>query len=503
MKKQFKKVDWPLVMLPVVGAVVVSLIFAIYPASSHHLLSFIRGFLNRQFSFFYVLMALFFLCSTIYVAFSRYGRIKLGAPDDKPMYSNLHWGVLVFTSTMSADIIFYSLCEWMMYAQEPFIQKKPDVLEWSLTYSLFHWGPIVWSFYIMLAVTFAYMLFVTKNKRQKFSEACRPLLGHRVDGIIGKVIDLVAIFALIAATATTFSMSMPLLATTVGKLIGVRNVKTLSLLLIIVVVIIYLIASVMGMKVMTRLSLVCYVFFIGLMAYVLFCGGSLSFIINSGVQASGNLIQNFVGMATTTRSNGFTQNWTIYYWSYWIVWCVATPFFIGSISKGRTIKDVVARGYAWGLGGTYLSFIVLSNFGISRQIGHLVNAVHDLQMGMTYSQVILKIMQTLPEYRIALVLLTLSMVGLYSTVFDSITMVISKYSYRNIKVSEEPSKLMRGTWAIIFILLPFSLLISNSSMYYIQSVAIIAAFPTAIVMVLIVVSFYRDAHKYVEEHPIR
>lgn len=492
MKKQFKRVDWLLVLLPIIGAVVISLIFVTYPVSSHRLLSSIRGFLNQQFSFFYILVALFFLCSSIYVAFSRYGRTKLGAPDDKPMYSNLHWGILTFTSTMSADIIFYSLCEWMMYAQEPFIQKKPDVLEWSLTYSLFHWGPVVWSFYIMLAVAFAYMLFVTKNKRQRFSEACRPLFGHYVDGIVGKLIDLVAIFALIAATATTFSMSMPLLATAVGKLFGVRNVKALSLLLLIVVVIIYLSTSVMGMKVMTRLSLICYIFFISLMVYVLLCGGSLSFIINSGIQASGNLVQNFAGMVTTTHSNGFTQNWTIYYWSYWIVWCVATPFFIGSISKGRTIKDVVVRGYAWGLGGTYLSFIVLSNFGISRQISHLVNATHDLQTGMTYSQVILKIMETLPEYRIALILLAMAMVGLYSTVFDSITMVIAKYSYRNLEVSEEPSKLMRGAWAIIFMLLPLSLLIGNSSMYNIQSVAIIAAFPTAIVMVLIVVSFYKE-----------
>lgn len=495
MKKEAKKVDWPLVLLPVLGVFGLSMLFMAYPTSSRRVLSNLRGIINQQFTFFYILFALFFLISSLYVAFFRYGKIKLGDANDRPAYSNLHWGIMVFTSTMSADIIFYSLCEWMMYAQEPFIRSKGNVFEWSLTYSLFHWGPIVWSFYIMLAVSFAYMLFVTKNKRQKFSEACRPLLGRHIDGIAGKLIDLIAVFALIAATATTFSMSIPLLATVVGKLFNFTNVKMLAIALIIVVVTIYLIASVIGMKAITRLSTLCYTFFIGLMLYVLLFGGTFNFIVDSGIQSTGNLIQNFIGMATTTQSHGFTQHWTVYYWSYWIVWCVATPFFIGSISRGRTIKDVVLRGYAWGLGGTYLSFIVLSNFGISRQIDHLVNVMRSLRDGATYSQVILKMIETLPQYRLALILLSLAMIGLYSTVFDSITTVISKYSYRSLEINEEPSKLLRGTWAIIFMVLPLSLLINDSSMFNIQSVAIIAAFPTAIVMILIVVSFYMSVRK--------
>lgn len=492
---KFKKIDWPLIVLPITGVIVVSLIFAFSPLQSHRDLTSIRDFLDNNFSFFYILVAIFFLCSTIYAAFSRYGKIKLGNLNDKPQYSNLHWGILVFTSTMSADIIFYSLCEWMMYAQEPFIKQKHDIFEWSLTYSLFHWGPIVWSFYIMLAVAFAYMLFVTKNKRQKFSEACRPLFGDNIDGIVGKLIDLIAIFALIAATASTFSMSMPLLATAVGKLVGINNIRKLSLILLIVVVLIYLTVSVIGMRAITRLSLICYAFFIGLIIYILLFSGSMNFILGSGIQATGNLVQNFVGMATTINSKGFTQDWTIYYWSYWIVWCVATPFFIGSISRGRTIKDVVLRGYTWGLGGTYLSFIVLSNFGISRQIHHLVNAIGDIQSGRAYSQVIMRIIETLPQYKIAVILLALSMIGLYSTVFDSITMVISKYSYRSLSVEKEPSKLIRGMWAIVFVMLPFALLVSNSSIYNIQSVAIIAAFPTAIIMILIVISFYKESQK--------
>ena len=399
--KKYKQIDWSLVTIPIIVVFGLSFLLERFPKNSQLILESIRSFLNNQLSFLYILVGLFFFISTLYAAFSRIGRIKLGYSTDNPEYSNLRWGVMIFTSTMSADIIFYALCEWLMYSSEPFIKQKGTTMEWSLTYSLFHWGPIAWSFYLMLAVAFAYMLYVTKNKRQKFSEACRPLLDKYTDGIAGKLIDLIAIFALIAGTATTFSMSMPLLSQTVGVLFGIRQVKQLSIILICVVVSIYLIASVIGMKAISRLSTICYVFFIGLLLYVLLFSGSFSYIVDAGVQAVGNLTQNFIGMATTTHSHGFTQNWTIYYWSYWIVWCVATPFFIGSISRGRTIKDVVLRGYTWGLGGTFCAFVVLSSFGMSRQVQGLVNATQLISDGKNYAQVAIKLMETLPQYRIA------------------------------------------------------------------------------------------------------
>lgn len=493
--KKYKQIDWSLVTIPIIVVFGLSFLLERFPKNSQLILESIRSFLNNQLSFLYILVGLFFFISTLYAAFSRIGRIKLGDSTDNPEYSNLRWGVMIFTSTMSADIIFYALCEWLMYSSEPFIKQKGATMEWSLTYSLFHWGPIAWSFYLMLAVAFAYMLYVTKNKRQKFSEACRPLLDKYTDGIAGKLIDLIAIFALIAGTATTFSMSMPLLSQTVGVLFGIRQVKQLSIILICVVVSIYLIASVIGMKAISRLSTICYVFFIGLLLYVLLFSGSFSYIVDAGVQAVGNLTQNFIGMATTTHSHGFTQNWTIYYWSYWIVWCVATPFFIGSISRGRTIKDVVLRGYTWGLGGTFCAFVVLSSFGMSRQVQGLVNATQLISDGKNYAQVAIKLMETLPQYRIALILLALAMIGLYSTVFDSITMVISKYSYKHLSIEEEPSKTIRGFWAIVFMVLPMALLISNSNMDNIQSVAIIAALPTMIVMIMIVVGFYKESRR--------
>ncbi|PWT68021.1 carnitine transporter, partial [Limosilactobacillus reuteri] len=210
LKEKLKLIDWQLLIIPVVCIFILSTFFIVRPIQSQIMLEHIRSFLGIHLNFYYILIAAVFFLGSIYLAFSKYGKVRLGT--GKPEYSPIKWGMMIFTSTMSADIIFYSLCEWMMYANEPYIQQKSgNQLEWSLTYSLFHWGPIAWSFYILLAAAFGYMLYITKNHKQKFSEACRPVLGTKTDGVLGKIIDLIAIFSLIAATATTFSMSMPLL----------------------------------------------------------------------------------------------------------------------------------------------------------------------------------------------------------------------------------------------------------------------------------------------------
>ena len=130
---------------------------------------------------------------------------------------------MIFTSTMAADILFYSLCEWALYANEPQIEAMGGIQKWASTYPLFHWGPTAWSFYIVLAVAFGFMLHVRGREKQKFSEACRPLLGNRVDGWLGKAIDLIAVLALLAGTATTFSMATPLLSAALGEVFNNRK----------------------------------------------------------------------------------------------------------------------------------------------------------------------------------------------------------------------------------------------------------------------------------------
>ena len=125
------------------------------------------------------------------------------------------------------------------------------------------------------------------------------------------------------------------------------------------------------MKGIQKLAASCVYLFFTLLAYVLLFGGEARYIIETGFSSIGNLVQNFIGLSTYTdpqRTTSFPQTWTMFYWAYWMVWCVAAPFFIGTISRGRTIRQTILGGYVFGLGGTFVSFIILGNYSLGLQV---------------------------------------------------------------------------------------------------------------------------------------
>lgn len=496
-----ERIDWISMIVPLVVVIGLCVIFLFHPEASTNVLVKVREVLSDRLGIYYGMIGVGSFLVSLYIAFSKLGNIRLGN-EEKPQYSAFTWGMMIFTSTMAADILFYSLVEWALYANEAHIEKMGGLQLWASTYPLFHWGPIAWSFYIVLAVAFGFMLHVRKREKQKFSEACRPLLGDRIDGVWGKVIDLVAIFALIAGTATTFSLATPLLSAAFGRVFGIQVNSGFTILILFVIALVYTSTVLFGMEGVSKLATyTSYLFFV-LLFYFLFLGGETIYILETGFTALGNLTQNFIGMATwldPLRETSFPQNWSLYYWAYWMVWCVATPFFIGTISKGRTVKETVLGGYAWGLAGTFLSFIILGNFGLAQQLKHGLMISDMISQSSHYSQVILNIFERLPFPEIGLLLLALTMIAFYSTTFDALTLVISSYSYKSLALDEEPDKGVKVFWAIIFILFPIALIFSENSMYNLQSVSIIAAFPIGFVIVLIMGSFFKDATEYLKQ----
>lgn len=500
--KLWKQLDWVTTLVPFIAILLLCAIFMIDPAGSSEVIGSIRYFLGDELGGYYLIIGLgMFLCS-LYIAFSRYGAIKLGNIA-KPEYSSFKWGAMMFTAGLAADILFYSLCEWILYAGEPHISDMGSMQDWASTYPLFHWGPIAWSFYVVLAVAFGFMLHVRKRDKQKYSEACRPLLGKQVDGICGKLIDLVAVFALLAGTATTFSLATPLLSMALSRVFGIPQSNLLTILILLVIGITYTITVYFGMKGIAKLAASCVYLFFALLLYVLIGGGETRYIIETGLTAIGNLTQNFIGLATWTdalRTSSFPQTWTIFYWAYWMVWCVATPFFIGSISKGRTIRQTILGGYFWGLAGTFTSFIILGNYGLNLQTTGKLDLISMYQATGNLYQVIIAVMETLPLAKVGLILLAITMIAFYATSFDALTLVAASYSYKTLPSGTEPHKNVKLFWAVLLMLFPVALIFSENSMANLQSVSIIAAFPVGFIILMIIASFFKDAKAYLEEH---
>lgn len=498
------RIDWMITLAPFILIVGLAVFLFIYPEQSNEVIGRVRFFFGDTLGSYYLVIGLGVLIVSIYLSFSKYGEIVLGEPNEKPKYNFFTWGSMMFTCGLAADILFYSFAEWVMYATNPHIAEMGgSVMEWAGVFPLFHWSFIPWAFYLVLAVAFGFMLHCRKRDKQRYSEACLPVLGEKhAHGVVGRVIDLFALFALLAGTATTFSVATPLMAEIIVTLFGISVSRTaVTIVILLITCAVYTYAVLHGFKGISFLAKLCIYMFFGLQIVVLLIGGEGRFIIENGIQSFGKMVQNFIGLSTYTdpgRSNNFPQDWTIYYWAYWMVWCIAAPFFIGNISQGRTIKQTIMGGYIFGVGSTISSFIILGNYSLGLQSSGAQDFISMYEENGDLYSLIINIIKTMPAGSFILVWIMICMIAFYATSFDSIAYTAACYSYKKLDEKEKPHPMITLLWCLLLIVLPIGLVFSESSMSNIQSVSIISAFPIGIIMILMIWSFIKDARAYLD-----
>jgi len=503
MKKGNGKIDWFVTFVPFILIMCVAVLLFIFPKQSNYVIDKVRFFFGDSIGLYYIIIGISIFAISIYLVFSDYGDIVLGGGRAKPKYSFFSWGCMMFTCGLAADILFYSFSEWVMYATNPHIFELGPAEDWVGVFPIFHWSFIPWAFYLVLAVVFGFMLHVRKRERQRYSEACRPVIGIMAEKLPGRIIDLFALFSLLAGTATTFSVATPLMASIIVKLFGIsisRNAVTIIILLITCGV--YTYALLHGFKGISVLAKICIFLFFGLLLTVLFLGGQGRFSIENGVQSFGKMCQNFIELATyidPNRKSNFPQDWTVYYWAYWMVWCIAAPFFIGNISEGRTIRQTILGGYVFGVGSTVVSFVILGNYSLGLQNSGSADFISQYVLTGDLYEMILSIVDTMPASKFILFLILFTMIAFYATSFDSIAFTAACYSYKKLDKGEQPHKLIELLWCVLLIVLPVALVFSESSMSNIQSISIISAFPIGIIMIIMIYGFFKDAKKYLQE----
>ena len=503
-----QKIDWGITIFPLAAILVLAGMLMLFPESASEILGNLKNFLVNDLGFLYMIFGLGVLLISLYIALSKYGNIKLGNME-KPRYSNFSWGSMIFTSTMAADILFYSLIEWAFYYNShPFGMEALTMAQrqdYASMFPLFHWGPIAWGFYILPAAAYGYMMYVKKSHKQRMSEACRPIFGKKVDGPLGKLIDLFSIIGLLAATATTFAVATPLLSQAFCKLTGLSASPIIDICILGFIALVFTLAVLFGIKGISKVATICIVLFFVLLALFFFAGPT-RYIIESGITGLGGVANNFISMSTWMDplrlsgdgNTGFPQDWTVFYWAYWISWSVATPFFIGKISEGRTIRQTIIGAYISGVSATFLSFIVFGNYGLYQQTNGVIDPAGLLEAGGKPAEAILQIFGTLPWPKISMIILVFAMIAFYASTFDALTLVISSYSVKNIKNDEDPSKQLRIFWCIVFIVLPIALLFNESTMSLLQTFSICAALPIMIIIGIIIAGFIKELRQHRE-----
>lgn len=507
------KTDWIVTIVPVATVIVMALMFAFQTEKITAAMEGVRDFFVNDLGFTYIIVGLFMLIVSIWVAFSKFGNIKLGNVD-KPEYSTFSWGSMVFTSTMAADVLYWSIIEWAYYAMEdPFglgeTRTMVDFQNIMPAYSMFHWGPMGWVFYILPAAAFAYMIYIKKAKFETLSEGCRPILGKKVDGPLGRLIDIFCIVGLLAGCATIFSVATPMITGCIIGATGMPDSKWITIGVLAFTAIVFTLAVLVGMKAIEWVAAKSVYLYILLGGICLFFGPT-RYIIETAISAVGFTAENFIKMSTwmdplrLSGSNGFgfPQNWTIFFYANWISWSVATPLFIAKISKGRTLRQLILGGYATGIAATYLSFSIFGNYSMNLEVTGAMDISGMLAEGASTAQVIMEIMSTLPLSKILMVITVFTMIGLYASTFDATSLILAGFSQKHREKDTMPTKGIMIFWSVVLILLPIAMVFAESLLPTMKAVSVSAAFPIMVIEMIIIFGFIKELRAIGKTAPV-
>lgn len=502
--KKLSQVDISMMLVPFALVVFITVVFFAFPKETENFLKTINVFFRDKTAFFYLFLSFGCFILLFYLAFSKYGNIVLGKKGEKPKFSYFSWGAMMFCCGVSGSVPYWGFSEWLLYSNEPYIQNLGNKFDFSNVYSFFFWSNY-W-FYLVLAVCFGFMMHVRLRNKQRYSEVIRPIIGKHSYGIIGKTIDIFAIVAIIGAVTCSLAVSTPVVTLCLNVLCDIPNNNFTTLVVLIITCIIYSISLANGLKGINKLSRICVYVFLGLIIYLLLFGGYFQYIIESTFKQIGLLIDNLFFVFTDidpTRKSSFVLDYCVFYNAYWLTWAITVPYFIGVISRGRTIREVLLGGILFAVPGTIICFSVLTNYAEAIQIFGIsdINAIYKAS-GDLY-QSIIAIIKTIPCYKLFMIALIISMMCLNATSFDSISLTCAYYSYMNITNDQKPNKYVKQAWAIILILLPTALIFSENTLNNLTTLIVIFGFPGGILLLLVVISFFKDVNNYINDNRSR
>ncbi|MEE4383683.1 MAG: BCCT family transporter [Pseudomonadales bacterium] len=489
-------------------AVVIPLV--LWPEQGAEFVALAKAFMTDRLGGLYLLLGLAALFFMIYVVFSDIGNIKLGAPGERPEFGTASWAAMLFCGGIGASILYWAPIEWAYYYRDPPFQVAPgseQAVRWAATYGAFHWGLIAWSIYLIPALPIAYFFYVRHRPVLKISTALMPVLGERrAQGRLGQLVDVLFIFGLLGGGATTLGLAAPLVNEGLSVLTGIPKTVGTQIAVLLVCTALFAYSAYAGLdKGIKVLSNINFWGAAGLLAFVFLVGPTV-FMFETGLDSLGRMLTHFFEMAAWAEPFGgyaefadthFPQDWTIFYWAWWLVFAPSMGLFIARISRGRTIKQMVVGSIFFGSLGCFLFFMVLGNYGLYLQLSGTLDVVgmltEDDPTGAIYAM-----LDTLPLGRLVIVLFTLLAVVFTATTFDSISYILASVVQR--RVEGEPLRWNRLFWAFALSLMPTTLLFLGG-LETLQTAAIVGGLPLLVIAVLLAAAAVRAAGFDLLHHP--
>lgn len=306
----------------------------------------ISSILLQNAKWFYLGLLTLILGFLFYLMISRFGLIRLGKDDEKPEFSFVGWISMLFSGGMGVGLVFWSAAEPMWhYASNPFTPSFSDEsASMAMQLTFFHWGLHPWAIFCMTALALAYFSY-RKGLPFSLRSILYPLIGDRIYGPIGHTVDILTIAITAFGVAQSLSMSVLQINSGLNQVLSLPNSLSLQFLMLAVLCGIATISVIMGInRGMQRLSELNMILAI-LLIVILLSIGPTRYLLNTLLESTGNYAQNIISMSLwsdTQKDSGWQNWWTAFYWPWWMTWGPFVGMFIARISRGRTIRELIA-----------------------------------------------------------------------------------------------------------------------------------------------------------------
>ncbi|WP_102348098.1 BCCT family transporter [Bacillus sp. Marseille-P3661] len=471
---------------------------AIAPKNLNSLTANLTSRILNDFGWFYLLVVIAILLFCVYLMFSRFGNLKLGKKDDEPEFSRPSWFAMLFSAGMGMGLVFWTTAEPISHAfvNSPLNEEGSNTaIKEALKYSFFHWGIHAWAVYGIVGLVLAYFKF-NRGAPGLISATLTPIFGEkRMRGAFGKWIDVLAVFATIVGVAATLGFGSAQITGGLSFLFAIPNSFTTQLIVLAIATILFIWSAWSGVgrgiKYLSNMNMALAI----LLLILLFLMGPSMYILNMFTHTLGSYISDFFEMSLrlaplNEENRTWINNWTIFYWAWWISWAPFVGIFIARISKGRTVKEFL---FGVLLLPSLVCFIFFAVFGVS--------ALRLEQLGIqTISKFTLETSTfgVLTEYPLGTLMSMLTIIVIaifFITSADSATFVLGMLSTNGLL---NPGNSVKITWGLIQSTIA-AIVVYFGGTQGLQNMLIIAALPFAIVIILMGMSFFKSIQS--ETHP--
>ncbi|CAN7537290.1 BCCT family transporter [Pseudoxanthomonas sp. LjRoot143] len=438
----------------------------------------------------YLVIVFGVLAFLVYLAFGRVGQLRIGGQDATPEFSRSSWFAMLFSAGMGIGLVFWGAAEPLSHLGAPPEGLEPGTAaaaRASMRYAFFHWGLHPWAIYALMGLAMAWAQY-NREGRGLVSDLLRPLLGQRVDGMLGSLVNVFAVVATAVGVATTLGLGAVQISAGLEHVAGVKDSFVVELLVIAVAFILYMTSSATGLdKGIKWLSNVN----IGAAAVLLLLViglGPTGFIFETLTTTLGGYLNQLPAMSL--RMTPFSQTtwvgeWTIFYWAWWIAWAPFVGAFFARISYGRTVREFV---FGVVLGPTLVSFLWFSAFGGTALYQQLFGGM-DLASALAtgYEHVLFASLGGLQLSTLLSWISILLLLSFFVTSADSATLVLASMSSES---QDDPPLFRRVVWGVMQAAIAVALLAAGG-LQALQAVVIVAALPFAILLAAVLYSLRR------------